>query len=161
MNNSTNEHTPMTATQIPDALIDEVEDSMVRLARLMSTRHMGAECGGGAINLTQAMLMRALEAQGTMKMADIAALLAVKPPAASATVDALERAGYLERAHHEDDRRVILVSLTAVGRDALATAEKTRREAMRKYLGLLSEDDIRAMIRIHNRLIEAIDAGLV
>lgn len=163
MNNSTHEPIPALRDEctIPDALIDEVEDTMTRLARLMSSRHVGPECCPDSISLTQAMLMRALDAHGTMKMSDIASLLAVKPPAASATIDALERAGYLERAHDDEDRRVILVCLTPEGRETLARAELARRAAMRSYLSLLSEDDVRAMIRIHHRLIDAIDAGLV
>ena len=41
------------------------------------------------------------------------------------------------------------------------TAEKTRREHMKRYMDLLTAEDIRHMIRIQNTLIDAIDSGLV
>ena len=94
-------------------------------------------------------------------MSDVAMLLAVKPPAASATIDGLERHGYVERVASTDDRRVTLVHLTQAGRDALQHAEDNRRGHMRRYLELLSEDDVRTMIRVHHTLIDAIDSGLV
>jgi len=164
MNNSTNE--PITSatrrgTDLPDALIDELEDSMTRLARLMSSRHVGPDCCPDTLNLSQMMLMRALESAGELKMADVATLLAIKPPAASAMVDGLERSGYVARAISPDDRRVTLVCLTEEGTEALLVGEATRRSHMRKYLALITEDDVHALIRIHHKLIDAIDSGLV
>jgi DNA-binding MarR family transcriptional regulator len=151
----------MTGTPIPDHLIDELEDSMTRLARLMATRHSEPDFCAGSLNLSQMMLMRAFESNDSLKMSDVALLMAVKPPAASATVDGLEKHGYVRRATSEDDRRVTLVHITDEGRTALADAEKTRREHMGRYMSLLSAEDIRHMIRIQNTLIDAIDTGLV
>ena len=94
-------------------------------------------------------------------MSDVALLLAVKPPAASAMVDGLEKSGYVERSICEDDRRVTLVHITEAGRETLADAEKVRRGHMRRYLSLLSVEDIQTMIRIQNTLIDGIDSGLV
>jgi DNA-binding MarR family transcriptional regulator len=151
----------MTTPKIPDQLIYELEDSMTRLARLMATRHTDPEFCSGSLNLSQMMLMRAFESSDALKMSDVALLLAVKPPAASATVDGLEKNGYVKRSTSEDDRRVTLVHITAAGRETLAAAEKIRRGHMRRYLSILAPEDIQSMIRIQNVLIDAIDAGLV
>ena len=151
----------MSANAIPFHLLDELEDSMTRLARLMAIRHTDPDSCAGSLNLSQMMLMRAFESNDALKMADVALLLAVKPPAASATVDGLEKQGYVRRHISEDDRRVTLVHITTEGRSALAEAEKTRREHMGRYMSLLTVEDIRHMIRIQNTLIDAIDSGLV
>jgi len=170
MNNSTDEHitpeSPETATgaassAISDALIDELEDSMTRMGRLMAMRHGGHDVCQGELNPVQAMLMRALQANKALKMADIATLLAIKPPAASAVVDALEHRGYLTRAHSEDDRRVTLVCLTPEGCTVLAETEATRRAQLRRYMELISEDDIRTLVRIQHTLIDAIESGRI
>lgn len=174
MNNSTDEHiTPETAldaasSAISDALIDELEDSMMRMGRLMATRHGGHGARSddhnacqGELNPVHAMLMRALQAHKALKMADIASLLAIKPPAASAVVDALEHRGFVERAHSEDDRRVTLVCLTPAGCAVLTHTEEARRAQLRRYMELISEDDIRALLRIQNTLIDAIESGRV
>ncbi len=174
MNNSIDEHiTPETASNaassaISDALIDELEDSMMRMGRLMSTRHGGHGARGddhdachGELNPVHAMLMRALQAHKALKMADIAALLAIKPPAASAVVDVLEHRGLVTRTPSEDDRRVTLVCLTPEGCTVLTETEEARRTQLRRYMELISEDDVRALLRIQNTLIDAIESGRV
>lgn len=146
---------------IPDELISELEDAMMRLARLIAMRHAGAEehCRDW-LNPGQMMLLRAIETHGELKVSAVATLLAIKAPAASAMVDGLERLGYVCRAASPDDRRVTLVCITEAGRVALEQTERTRREHMRRYLALLDPEDIATMIRVHHTLIDAIDSGL-
>jgi len=107
------------------------------------------------------MLMRALEAHGPTKMSDVASLLGVKPPAASAAVDALEREGYVARVHDPEDRRVTHVHVTDEGRAALRDVEAKRRAVMRGYLTVLSEQDVRDLTRIHRTLIDAMEKGRI
>jgi DNA-binding MarR family transcriptional regulator len=144
-----------------DELLDELDDVMVRMGRLMSSRHVGPDCCPESLTMSQALLLRALGQHGATKMSDIAALLAVKPPAASAAIAQLERVGYVERAIDPDDRRVTLVHVTEEGTAALHIAETSRREAMSRYLSVLSEEDILSLIRIHKTLISAMDEGRV
>ena len=151
--------TPVSA--ISDALIDELEDSMTRMGRLMAMRHGGHDHCAGELNPVQSMLMRALQANKALKMADIATLLAIKPPAASAMVDALEHRGFVTRTPSEEDRRVTLVCLTPAGCTVLTETEEARRTQLRRYMELISEDDVRALLRIQNTLIDAIESGRV
>jgi len=151
----------MAPTRIPGHVIDEFEDAMTRLGRLIASQHAGPDCCPESLTLSQMMLMRALESSDSLNMTDVAALLAVKPPAASSVVDGLARHGYVERASAESDRRVTLVHLTDEGRAVLLEAEKTRHELMRNYLELLGEEDVRTMTRINHTLIHAIESGLV
>ena len=168
MNNSNDEHIASvsasdaaSASTISDALIDELEDSMTRMGRLMTMRHGGHDACKGELNPVQAMLMRALLVNKSLKMAGIASLLAIKPPAASAVVDALEHRGFVERMASDDDRRVTLVCLTPAGCDVLANTEAMRRAQLRRYMELISEDDIRTLLRIQNTLIDAIESGRI
>lgn len=149
------------ATPVSDELLSELEDTTVRLARLISSRHGTGEhhsCEDW-LNPTQMMLLRAIDTHGELRMAEVATLLAVKPPAASAVVDGLERQGYLDRTVSVDDRRVTLVCITDEGRRALEHTESTRRRHMRHFVSLLAPDDIATMIRIQQTIIDAIDAG--
>lgn len=144
---------------IDDQLLDELDDAIVRMGRVMASRHLGPECCPESLTLSQTMLLRSLEAHGACKMSEVASLMAIKPPAASAAIAALERDGHVERTHDATDRRVTFVNLTDEGRSALHAAETSRRETMRRYLSVLTEDDIRALIRIHNVLLTAMDEG--
>ena len=151
------------AALLTDELLDELDDVIVRMTRMMSSRHqhVGPDCCPETLTLSQAMLLRALDAHDGSKMSDVAVLLAVKPPAASAAVAQLERDGYVRREIDPDDRRVTLVHVTEEGKCALNTAEEHRRSGMRKVLAVLEVSDIEELIRIHHTLISAMDDGRV
>jgi DNA-binding MarR family transcriptional regulator len=147
-------------SHIDDQLLDELDDAIVRMGRVMAARHAMPHCCDDALTLSQTMLLRSLDTHEGCKMSDVASLMAIKPPAASAAIAALEKDGFVERLHDESDRRVTHVHLTTGGRSALHNAETTRRETMRRYLSVLTEDDVRSLIRIHNVLLAAMDEGL-
>lgn len=144
---------------LPDELINEVDVVMTRMGRMMVSRH--AEDLGGPINAAFALVLHALEQRGQLKVSDISALLAIKAPATTAIVDSLEAHGYVERVADESDRRVTLVRPLPAGLTALAEGECCRREGMRRYLSVLTEDDVRALIRILRTLMDAMDEGRV
>jgi DNA-binding MarR family transcriptional regulator len=160
MNISMNETKPAKPAA-EDALLDELDDVILRMGRIMSARHGGPDACAGTLTMPQAMLLRMIEAHGSAKMSEVAALLSVKPPAASAAVDALEREGYVVRAIDSADRRVTLVTLTPEGLVALHAAEAHLRDIMRSYLSVLTEDEIRSLITVHNKLIEAMTSNQI
>lgn len=143
-----------TADQLPDQLLDDLDATVSQLGRLFTARH-GELCCEGALSMPQMMALRAIHEHGSVKVGDIAAALGVKAPAASALVDGLEKAGYVDRDHDPDDRRVSLLKLTSVGTYALGEAESERRHYMQRYTQVLTEEDITNLIRIHRKLIDA------
>ncbi len=160
MNISMNEPNP--AVPGPDdVLLDELDDVILRMGRIMSARHGSPDACSGMLTMPQAMLLRMIESHGAVKMSEVAAVLAIKPPAASAAVASLERDGYVERSVDATDRRVTLVTMTPTGLDALHSAEEIRRQIMRRYLSVLSADEIRSLISIQNKLIEAMTSNQI
>lgn len=148
----------MTKPKETDRLIDDLDASVSMLGRLFTARH-GEMCCESGLSSAQLLLMRALgEIDRPLKVSDVASALGVKAPAASTMVEGLERKGMLARQSDPDDRRVSLLSLTDAGRDALAEAEEERREHLRRYASILSEEDIRTLVRIHKTLIDAMVA---
>jgi DNA-binding MarR family transcriptional regulator len=53
---------------------------------------------------------------GSMPMTRLGSLLQVHPTSVTSAVDRLERQGYVARARRDDDRRVVLASITDAGR---------------------------------------------
>ncbi len=144
---------------LSDTLLDEFDATFLQLGRLMASRHAAETCEGVAVTGPRLVALRLLAEHGT-KAGELATQLGVKAPAMSAMIDGLERDGLVVREHGSDDRRVVVVRLTESGRSALEEAEASRREHMRRYLGALTEDDVRALIRIQRTLIDSIsEAG--
>lgn len=137
-----------------DRQIDEFDAVSLTLGRLMAARHSEHDMCG--LSMAQALALRALEAADGLKASDIAHTLGIKAPATTALVDALVASGLAERRHDENDRRITRVRLTEAGRERLHAAEAARREHVRRYLSVLSDEDIAASIRIQRRLIDAL-----
>lgn len=145
-----------------DSLIDEMDVQVLALGRLLSAKH-GEEAHGAhahgqmvrpALTPSQVALLRAVSGEPA-KMLNIATRLGIKPPAVSALVDSAERAGHVRRYRDDADRRVTRVSLTKAGRAMLLKADADRREMLRRHAAVLSPDDLRALIRIQQVLIDA------
>lgn len=76
---------------------------------------------------------------------DLAAHLGITKQAASQLVDELVRKGYAERRPHPDDARARLVVLTELGWACTRAAEEAALEAVRPWVELLGESEVRVL----------------
>jgi DNA-binding MarR family transcriptional regulator len=90
---------------------------------------------------------------GPMTLGQIAQANGVDAPYATLIVDKLETHGLVERRAHPDDKRRKLVTLTAAGHDAIATADAI---LLRPPLEIrdLSADDLSRLTEIFTRLLD-------
>lgn len=95
---------------------------------------------------------------GAMTLTELADANGVDAPYATLIVDKLEAHGLVERKLHPDDRRRKLVTLTAAGRDAIATADAIFLRPPRA-IGTLRAQELRQLIQLLKRLIEADEPG--
>jgi DNA-binding MarR family transcriptional regulator len=75
-----------------------------------------------------------VEKDEKVKMKDIEAEMYLSQSALSRTVTRLEKAGLVERAACDFDRRANFLKLTPVGRERLRAARPTHLEVLRKHL---------------------------
>ncbi|GAB2787474.1 MarR family winged helix-turn-helix transcriptional regulator [Streptomyces chlorus] len=76
---------------------------------------------------------------------DLAAHLGMTKQAASQLVDELVRKGYAERRTHPTDARARLVVLTESGWACTRAAEEAAAEAVRAWVDVLGEGEVRAL----------------
>jgi DNA-binding MarR family transcriptional regulator len=93
---------------------------------------------------------------GAMTLSELAEANAMDAPYVTLIVDKLESHGLVERRPHPDDRRRKLVTLTAAGRDAIATADTILLRPP-LAMGALGSEDLRQLIELVDRLIDADD----
>jgi len=120
------------------------EDSALQLAELLSSASRRLRRGAMAqltplgLTFAQARGLRVLaEAEGPLRMADVAARLDVVPRSATSMIDTLEAAGLVARAPDPGDRRSVLVTLTGTGHDLLARLQRARRASADELFGPL------------------------
>lgn len=89
---------------------------------------------------------------GPSRVSDLAQALQLTPAAITQLVAELERRGYVQRARHQSDRRVVLVSLTPTGEEVLAEHRRRRRAEVQALVEALEPQDREALLRILYRL---------
>ncbi|MBO0851067.1 MAG: MarR family transcriptional regulator, partial [Pseudonocardia sp.] len=82
------------------------------------------------MSLTTASTLARLDLTGPSRLSDLAAREGVTQPAMTQLVSRLERQGLAERRGHPDDRRVVMVHLTASGRSTLAQRRSHRADRL-------------------------------
>ncbi|HUF61830.1 MAG TPA: MarR family transcriptional regulator [Verrucomicrobiales bacterium] len=78
---------------------------------------LSSELNRGSVSFPQFFLLGCLAKEDYLTMKDIATKMGHSTAAATGLVDRLERFGYVQRLHAEDDRRKVLVQITRKGID--------------------------------------------
>ena len=94
-------------------------------------------------NLTfrEAFLIELLGRRHSATMSELASELAVPLTTMTSTVTRLVQKGYLQRRRIEEDRRVVLVTLTPAGRDLFEMHRRDYVETVHSVLGSLTEEE--------------------
>ncbi|MCQ2081941.1 MAG: MarR family transcriptional regulator [Lachnospiraceae bacterium] len=94
--------------------------------------------------------MHILEAVGIDKprnMSEIAKRLSVTVGTLTTNMNGLEKKGYVIRTRSEDDRRVVLITLTERGRKAFFHHRDFHKQMIRAVVGGLDEDEKRVLYK--------------
>ncbi len=89
----------------------------------------------------QMALLRLLIDRERCTMQEVASQLVVTPPTATGIVKKLLAHGYIERLRHEEDWRVVTITLTERGRQAVTLYDHIRHASLEKRLAHLSEEE--------------------
>ncbi|MGH3447015.1 MAG: MarR family winged helix-turn-helix transcriptional regulator [Nocardioidaceae bacterium] len=98
--------------------------SVMRLSRRMRNQRDPSE----DLSFNQLSVLGALLRCGPLTIGDLAATEKVQPPSMTRTVSALSEKGLVERAPHESDRRIVVISLTDEAHSVLSESRR-RKEA--------------------------------
>lgn len=125
--------------QTPEHPVDKVAvDAVLTASRSLiavATRSLGAAAEETTIAQYRALVV--LASRGPQRMIDLAAALDVVPSTAGRMCDRLMRKGLIRRHRARDDRRAVLVSITAAGRQVVDQATARRRALIAEILAKL------------------------
>jgi DNA-binding MarR family transcriptional regulator len=139
-------------------------EAWVKLLRghASATRAMSAELladHGLTINDYEVLLLLSHADNGLMRRVDLAEELLLTASGVTRLLDGLERAGWVERATCESDRRVVYATLTEAGRGKLQEASASHLAAVRDYFERrYSQEELTHLAELLGRLPGAGDA---
>ena len=146
--------------------VDEVSAKMLEIEAAFD--ELDAVWGHGAqeipewvaqeLTFGQMRLLFLLEKHGPSPVSRVAEWLGVGLPAASGTVDRVERHGLVARQHRLDDRRVVECGLTDKGRSLIEEMGGVQRRMMRQMLSVLSEEELGEFARLIKTVCERMKA---
>jgi DNA-binding MarR family transcriptional regulator len=111
----------------------------------VATRSLGAAAEETSIAQYRALVV--LTSRGPQRLTDLAAALGVAPSTAGRMCDRLVRKGLVRRHRARADRRSVLVSVTAAGRDVVDQATARRRELIAGILAAMPPAEQRDVAR--------------
>ncbi|KHL00971.1 hypothetical protein LK10_18335 [Sinomonas humi] len=122
------------------------------------TRRLRSVAAVGGISPSAASALARLEAEGPLRITELARAEGVSQPAMTQLVGRLESDGLVARETPDDDRRSVLVASTPRGREVFSQRRKRRDAHLRELLETLEPTDraaIEAALPALERLVSA------
>lgn len=119
----------------------DVFDRLLQIAMLFE-QDLEASFAGTDLTTARTHLLWELSRRGPSTQQLLARALDVSPRNITGLVDALERAGYVERRAHPGDRRAVLVTLTDLGVETMDGMARDRELISRQLLTGFSGDRV-------------------
>jgi MarR family transcriptional regulator, organic hydroperoxide resistance regulator len=127
-----------------------------------TTRRLRARASAlpGGLTLAQYQLLEPLRAMDEAPVGELAEAAGVAPPTATRMLDGLARDERIVRRHSKSDRRVVLVSLTPGGREALESAHEEAAAFRRRLFERLDPEEREHAAKLLERLNELLEEHL-
>ncbi|HST38146.1 MAG TPA: MarR family transcriptional regulator [Conexibacter sp.] len=112
----------------------------------------------GALSYAQVRALLLLDADEEATAGQLAKAADLTPASVTALLDQLEQQGMVQRRRSDEDRRVVVVSLTPRGSELLEQKRATWRRCWQEALSDLPERDIVAAATVMRRMARMFDA---
>ncbi len=124
-----------------------INQVLVRLFRRINALEEKTICTGRFKNITlnELHVIEAIGPEGSKNMTAVAKALEVTTGTLTTSVNSLVRKGLVERVRSEEDRRVVLVSLTETGREASEKHSRFHEEMVNSIIGELDDEEVRIL----------------
>jgi len=119
--------------------------SVSRLARRLRVERLGLGGTETVLSDIQLAALAALERHDSMTPGELAEHEKVQPPSMTRVIAVLEERGLVLRAPHPTDRRQVVLTVTAAGRDLVELVRRRREAWLAQRLQELSADERQAL----------------
>ncbi|HYL99243.1 MAG TPA: MarR family transcriptional regulator [Blastocatellia bacterium] len=142
---------------LSEAKTEEMLDRFAEaLFRLMIVRHQ-RNLAEAELTMVQAQVLRLVDQRKSLSTGDIAIELGVSAPAVTQLTDRLIRKRLIDRRPAPEDRRSVMVTLSARGKRALFHFNEHRGEIFNAALERLSEPDRQSALEAISKLLMALE----
>jgi DNA-binding MarR family transcriptional regulator len=126
-----------------DAATDQLVDVARALENVVTWLRRSSQ--GSTMSLSSLSALALLDAEGPLRVTQLAAREGLTQPGMTTLLNRLEEAGLATRQPDPDDGRALRVSITESGRETLETSRAGRQQLIYERLHELSSDDHEAL----------------
>lgn len=108
--------------------------------------NLSKDLSRGNISFSQFYLLGYLSSSRELTMTDIARKMGHSTAAATGLVDRMEKLGYVERSHAADDRRKVMVRITAKGMELVAKLRSALQNRVAEAMEETKASDIDGLL---------------
>jgi DNA-binding MarR family transcriptional regulator len=137
-----------------DRAMDQLFDLAVVVGELMNSRLV--EHG---LTPARAEVLWQLHRTGPRTQRELSQMLKCTPRNVTGLVDALERAGFVERTAHPSDRRAVMVRLSEPGQSLIAGWSADREQGTAHVLGGIPTDDLAVFSAVLDQILARLRAA--
>jgi DNA-binding MarR family transcriptional regulator len=101
---------------------------------------------GLGITGPQYNMLSIISKEKSCNVTHLSEMLEVKPSAITVMIDRLVQNGYVDRRHDEQDRRAVLLTVTADGAEKLKEARKRSHEVLKYYLSHIEQHELEILV---------------
>jgi DNA-binding MarR family transcriptional regulator len=106
----------------------------------------------GSLSLVHLNVLVELATHGPMPMGRLAEALEVSVASATGIVDRMEKPGFVERRHDDEDRRVVVVHPTDAAATVFSSLQQRRRDGLARLIDSLSDRQLIGLVSGHRAL---------
>lgn len=125
-----------------EVALRQLGDAYAQLARAQRRLRGRDAMQPGRLTAPQVNLLRPLDENGPMSSGQLAEAAGLTPATTTHMLDQLAVAGFVERVRQEDDRRVVVTSLTKTGSEALTVRLAEMLVSWGEALAEIPADDL-------------------
>lgn len=114
--------------------------------------NLSKELVRGNVSFSQYCLLGFLREQKELTMSEIAQRMGHSTAAATGLIDRLENLGHVRRMHARDDRRKVLVQITASGAALVAEVREDMISNLLKMMEVLNPDEQKSWLQIYEKI---------
>ena len=137
---------------------DRVMDQLFELAVVLGEA-MNDRLSKHGLTPARAEVLWLLHRTGPRTQRELSQLLKCTPRNVTGLVDALDRAGFVERTAHPRDRRAIVVRLSEPGRSLITGWDTDREYGTAQLLGGVPADDLAVFSAVLDRILARLRAA--
>ena len=109
-------------------------------------------CSGGRLTISHMVILELLAERESSNMSELSKTLNFTMPAATAIIDKMIELGLVKRDRSTEDRRIVVVSLTAKGKDSAKKLTKSRHDMVREVFSVMTEQEKKQYLLLLNKV---------